>query len=97
MGMLVWGCAISMGRTTGGAQSPAGRIILAIIHFLTCLSLGGQVQTTRLRMNGGIIARPASTAPGSSFYTTLGWSGAFWPECTSGAAMCIDLEALNQK
>jgi len=34
-------------RTTGGAQSPAG----------------GQVQTTRLRMNGGIIARPASTAP----------------------------------
>merc|ERR1712192_305190 len=47
MGMLVWGCAINMVRTTGGAQSPAG----------------GQVQTAKLRMSGGIIARPASTAP----------------------------------
>ena len=97
MGMLVWGCAISMVRATGGAQSPAGGLLLSIILFLTCLSLGGQVQTTRLRMNGGIIARPASTAPGSSFYTARGWSGAFWPECTSGAAMYINLEALNEK
>jgi len=47
MGTLVWDCAINMGRITGGAQSPAG----------------GQVRTARLRTSGGIIARPASTAP----------------------------------
>ena len=26
MATLVWGCALSRGRTTGGAQSPAGRL-----------------------------------------------------------------------
>ena len=39
-------------------------------HATTCLSLGGQVQTARLRTSGGIIAHPASTAPGSSFHTS---------------------------
>ena len=84
MGTLVWGCAISMVRTTGGAQSPAGSLILSIVLFLTwlllcgihiqlfattCLLPGGQAQTAKLRMSGGIIARPASIAPGSSFYS----------------------------
>jgi len=47
--MLVWGCARSMARTTGGAQSPAD----------------GQVQTARLRMSGGSTAHLASTVPGT--------------------------------
>jgi len=45
--MLVWVRAISMVRTTGGAQSPAD----------------GQVQTARMKTIGGSIARPASIAP----------------------------------
>ena len=46
MGMLVWDCAISMGRTTGGAQSLAGCLILSIVLFLTCLLLCGLILST---------------------------------------------------
>merc|ERR1740123_1656680 len=49
MAMLVWGCALSMGRTTGGAQSPAD----------------GQVQRIRMRIRSGSTARLASTVPGT--------------------------------